>query len=166
MRRAFTLVEILVVIVVLPLLFMIVDGVYRTLLKDLPLSCSVVQENTILLNMLSQLRRDIDQAQALPQSYGELAAGDNLLLIQLNDSLISYQLKDGRALRRVLTGPQADGNEESRVWALPHAAIVWKVWSKDGKGYAVATKARIERSIRGKWKKKMVNSHLYFLGAL
>lgn len=166
MRRAFTLVEILLVITVLPFLFMIVDGVYRTLLKDLPLSYNVVQEHTILLNMLGQLRQDIDRAQALPQSYGELVAGDNLLLIQLKDSVIVYQLENGRAVRRVLTGPQASGNEESRVWALPHATVVWKVWSKDGRGYAVATKAHIERSIRGKWKKKMTNSYLYFLGAL
>ena len=158
--------EMLVVVTVLPFLFMIVDGVYRTLLKDLPLSHSVVQENTILLNMLAQLRQDIDKARGLPQSYGDLAAGENLLLIELEDSVVSYQLKDGRAVRRMLTGPQAGGAEESRIWALPHATVAWQVWSKDGRGYAVATRAHIERSIRGQWKKKMANSHLYFLGTV
>jgi len=166
MRKAFSLVEMLVVATVLPFLFMIVDGVYRSLVKDLPLSHSVVQENTILLNMLDQLQQDIDNAKALPQSYGELAAGENLLMIQSDDSVISYELKDGRVVRRVPAGAQAGGNEEARIWELPHASVVWKIWSKDGKGYAVETKAHIERSIRGQWKKKMANSHLYFLGAL
>ena len=80
--------EMLVIVTVLPFLFLIVDGVYRTLLKNIPLSYSVVQENTILLNMLGQLRQDIDRAEGLPQSHGELAAGENLLLIQLKGSVV------------------------------------------------------------------------------
>ena len=158
--------EMLVVIMVLPFVFLIVDGLFRTLLTDIPQSYRVAQENTTLLNMLGQLRQDIDRAEGLPESFGELAAGDNLLLIELAGSVISYQLKDGQAIRRKLRGPQRGKDEESRVWALPHAKVAWRVWTRDGKGYAVETKAHIEQNIRGQWKEKMANSHLYFPGTI
>ncbi|MHC4074334.1 MAG: PulJ/GspJ family protein [Planctomycetota bacterium] len=165
MRKGFTLVEMIVVIMVLPFVFLIMDGLFRTLLSDIPRSYSIAQENTTLLNMLEQLRQDIERAEGLPASFAEHAANDNMLLIASEDGVISYQLKDGQAVRRKLTGAQRDSAEESRVWSLPHATVVWKVWTKDGKGYAVETKAHIEQNIRGQWKQKMANSHLYFAGS-
>ncbi len=165
MRKGFTLVEILVVIMVLPFVFLIMDSLFRTLLRDIPRSYRVAQEHTTLLNMLEQLRQDIDRAEGLPASFAEHAANDNILLIASEDGVISYQLKDGQATRRKLTGTRQGEAEESRVWALPHATVVWKVWAKDGKGYAVETKAHIEQKIRGQWKEKMANSHLYFVGS-
>jgi len=80
--------------------------------------------------------------------------------------VISYQLKDGQVIRHKLTGTQQGEAQEPRVWPLPHAKIRWRVWTRDGKRYAVETKAHIEQSIRGQWKEKMANSHLYFAGSL
>ena len=150
---------------VLPFVFVIMDGLFRTLLRDIPGSYRVAQEHTTLLNMLEQLRQDIDRAEGLPESFAEHAANDNMLLIASEAGVISYQLKDGQAIRRKLTGTQGGKAGESRVWALPHATVVWRVWARDGRGYAVETKAHIEQNIRGQWKQKMANSHLYFVGS-
>ena len=79
--------------------------------------------------------------------------------------MVSYQLKDGQVTRRKLGGEGQDEAEEPRVWSLHHAKIVWRVWAKDGKRYAVETKAHIEQRVRGQWKEKMANSHLYFAGS-
>ena len=165
MRKGFTLVEMLVVIVVLPFVLLVISGLFRALIMDIPRSYSVAQENTTLLNMLEQLRQDSDRAQGLPESFAEHNANDNVLLIALEAGVISYQLKDGQVIRRKLTGAQQGEAQEPRVWPLPHAKIVWRVWTRDGKRYAVETKAHIEQSIRGQWKEKMANSHLYFAGS-
>ncbi len=165
MRKGFSLVELLVVIVILPVVFVILAGLFRTLLIDIPWSCRIAQENTILLSVLEQVQQDIDKARGLPESFAGHTASDKLLLIELADGVICYQLEDGQVIKRKLTDTQQDNAEEQRVWSLPHAKVQWQVWASEGEGYAVETKAHVEYRIRGRWKKKMTNSHLYFVGA-
>jgi prepilin-type N-terminal cleavage/methylation domain-containing protein len=165
MRKGFTLVEVLVVIIVLPFVFLIIDGLFRTLLSDLPWSYRIAQENTTMLNVLEHLQRDIGQAKGLPESFAGHTVSDDLLLIELADGVICYQLKDGQVVRSKLTETQQESAEEKRIWSMPHAEIVWRVRTKNGEGYAVDTKAHIEHRVRGQWKNKMARSHLYFVGA-
>ncbi|MFH1719482.1 MAG: hypothetical protein ABIF19_19185 [Planctomycetota bacterium] len=165
MRRGFTLIEILVIVIITPFVFLIFDGLFRTLVSDIPWSWRIAQENTTMLNMLDQLQQDIDKATALPESFAGHTADDNLLLIESADGVLCYQLKDGQVLRRRLTNSGGSDTEEERAWSLPHAKIVWHVWARDGRRYAVESRAHIERSARGQWKKKMAHSRLYFAGA-
>ncbi len=165
MRKGFTLVEMLVVIAVLPFVLIIIDGVFKTLITDLPKAYNISQENTALLNMLEQLRQDTDRAEGLPESFAEHAANDNTLLIALETGVISYQLKDGQVTRHELTDTRRSEAEESKVWSLPNAKIAWRVWAKNGKRYAVETKTHIEHNVRGEFKERMANSHLYFAGS-
>ena len=193
MRKGFTIVEVLVVVIVLAFMMLVLDDFFRTLIKDIPRSYRVVQENTSLLSMLEQMQKDIDEAKGLPESFGEYSTGDKLLLIELEEGMICYQLKDEKVLRRKLTDNQQSppaagivqnpallGALEQTVWSVPHAKVEWQVWRKDGDGPpaagfdwnpallgAVEVKTHIEHKIRGEhWEKKMANSHLYFVGAL
>jgi prepilin-type N-terminal cleavage/methylation domain-containing protein len=166
MRKGFTLVEVLIVIVILPLMMLVLDDFFRTLIKDIPRSYRVVQENTSLLSMLEQMQKDIDKAKGLPVSFDEYTTGDKLLLIELTEGMICYQLKDEKVLRRKLTDNRQGNALEQTVWSIPNARVEWQVWRKDGEGYAVELKTHIEHLIRGEhWEKKMANSHLYFVGA-
>lgn len=162
MRRGFSLVEMLMVTITLPFVFLIFDGLFRSLLSDIPASWRIAQENTTVLSMLEQVHRDIDKAKGLPESFAGNTANDTLLLIELADGVICYQLKDGQVIRRRLTDM---GAHEKRVWSLPNAKVVWRVWVRDGKGYAVEAKTHIDHRSRGHWKKKMALSHLYFVGS-
>jgi prepilin-type N-terminal cleavage/methylation domain-containing protein len=179
MRKGFTLVELLVVIIVLPFLMLVLNDLFRTLIKDIPRSYRVVQENTSLLSMLEQMQKDIDKAKGLPESFGEYTTGDKVLLIELAEGMICYQLKDEKVLRSSL-GSRVTGDESRiTVWSIPHAKVEWQVWRKDRSGPptagfdrnpallgAVEVKTHIEHKIRGEhWEKKMANSHLYFVGA-
>jgi len=184
MRKGFTLVEVLVVIIVLPFMMLVLNDFFRTLIKDIPRSYRTVQENSSLLSMLDQMQKDIDKAKGLPESFGEYTTGDKLLLIELAEGMICYQLKDEKALtvRRLSLVSRVTGDESRiTVWSIPHAKVEWQVWRKDrsvrqlhsnqrrpdGSGYAVEVKTHIEHKIRGEhWEKKMANSHLYFVGAL
>jgi len=179
MRKGFTLVEVLVVVAVLPFLMIVFSGLFNTLIKDIPRSHRVVQENTSLLSMLEQMQKDIDKAKGLPESFDEYTTGDKLLLIELAEGMICYQLKDDKVLRRKLTDNQQSNALEQTVWSVPHAKVEWQVWRKDGDGPpaagfdwnpallgAVEVQTHIEHKIRGEhWEKKMANSHLYFVGA-
>ncbi len=187
MRKGFTLVEILIVVIVLPFMMLVLDDFFRTLIKDIPRSYQVVQENASLLSMLEQMQKDIDEAKGLPESFDEYTTGDKVLLIELAEGMICYQLKDEKArqrrllnrtqrcwVRRKLTDNQppfllsqeSTGALEQTVWSIPNAKVEWQVWRKDGDGYAVEVKTHIEHKIRGEhWEKKMANSHLYFVGA-
>ena len=155
----------LVLILVLPFVLLIFSGLFMTLITDIQKSYRVAPDNTTLLNMLEQVSQDVDEALGLPESFAEHAANDSTLLIALETGVISYRLKDGQVIRRKLTGTGRGEAEEPRVWSLPHTKIVWRVWARDGKRYAVETKAHIEQSVRGQWKEKMANSHLYFMGS-
>ncbi len=168
MRKGFTLVEMLVVIIVLPFVILVLDGLFSTLIRDIPRSYRVMQENTSLLSMLEQMQQDIDKAKGLPESFDEYTTSNKLLLIELAEGMICYQLKDDKArtVRRSSLASRVTGDESRiTVWSMPHAKVEWQVWRKDGGGYAVEVKTHIEHKIQGHWQKKMVNSHLYFVGA-
>ena len=166
MRKGFTLVEILVVIIVLPFVMLVLDGLFSTLIRDIPRSYRVMQENTSLLSMLEQMQQDIDRAKGLPESFDEYTTSNKLLLIELAEGMICYQLKDekARTVRRSSLASRVTGDESRiTVWSIPHAKVEWQVWRKDGGGYAVEVQTHIEHKIQGHWEKKMANSHLYFV---
>jgi len=173
MRKGFNLVEMLVVIVIIPVAAVVLDRLFTNLLRDIPRTSAVVQENTTLLNMLRQMRKDIDKATGLPKSFAGHTTSDELLLIERPDSIICYQLKacpersrgDGQVLRHRLTDTQEGGGEDARAWSAPNAEVKWQVWRKNGEGYAVEVKTHVNQKLRAKWQKKMANSYLYFVGA-
>ena len=165
MRKGFSLVEMLVVMVILPLVYLLLAGLFTTIIGDIPRSFRVVQANTSLLSMLEQMHNDIDAAKGLPESFAEYTTNDEMLLIELADAMICYQLKDGEVLRRKLTNTQQGSGEDRTVWSVPHAKVEWQVWRKNDGDYAVEVKTHIEHKVRGHWEKKMANSHLYFVGA-
>ena len=166
MRKGFSLVELLVVIVVLPFVFFLFDGLFKTLASEIPASLRIASEHTTLLHMLAQMQKDIDRAKGLPQTYAGLIPNDRQVLIELPEGVFSYQLKDGRVLRQKLTDAGQSDAENPIAWLLPHASVQWKVWERNGRGYAVEANTHIEHKRRGEWKKKMAHSYLFFAGAL
>ena len=114
--------------------------------------------------MLKQLRKDVEMAKQLPDSVGEYTTGNQLLLIELTDGVVCYQLENDKIIRRKLVDTQKDNSMETAVWSVPQAKINWQVWRKQGRGYALEIKTYIEQNTRGHWQKKMANSHLYFAG--
>jgi len=102
MRKGFTLVEVLIAVIVLPFMILILDGLFKTLIKDIPRSYKVVQVNTSLLSMLKEMQQDIDKAKGLPQTYNEYIASNKMLLIDMPEGMICYQLKDDKVFRSML----------------------------------------------------------------
>ena len=93
-RKGFTLVELIVVMAIIPFAAVALDRLFYSFLTDIPRSSRVVQENTTVLNMLCQMRKDIDKATALPETFAGRSSNDELLLIEQPGSVICYQLKN------------------------------------------------------------------------
>jgi prepilin-type N-terminal cleavage/methylation domain-containing protein len=166
MRKGFTLTEILVVVIILPFFAVILDGLFRTLIKDIPRSHQVVQENTTVLSALDQMEKDISKAQRLPESFKGYASSDKLLLIELQDnSVICYQIKDDKISRKQLASNHQINYPETTSWSIPHAKVRWQILRKNGNGYAVEVRNHIEHEVLGHLEKKMANSHLFYIGA-
>jgi prepilin-type N-terminal cleavage/methylation domain-containing protein len=175
MRKGFSLIEMLAVLVVLPIIMVALAGLFNPVITDIPRSYRVIQTNTTLLNMLEQMRNDINTAKSLPESFSQYSANDELLLIETSDGVISYMVMDDKVLRgkiddlRLLIDNCKSEIESrklkiERVWSVPHAKVEWRVWKEDGKGYAVQVKTHIEYNIGGHLERKMANSHLFFIG--
>ena len=167
----------LAVLFFFPVAALLLDGLFRTLVHDIPRSSGVVQESTSLLNALGQMQDDIQKAGRLPEAvegwFDRLtilstiegyAADANTLLIEHPDEVIRYELEDGRILRHKLAKDRSN-TQNPTVWSVPNAEIQWRLWKKDGIGYAVEVRTHIKYKLREKFQEKMANSHLYFLGA-
>lgn len=166
MRKGFTLVEILVVVIVLPFIFVLLDGLFTTLLADIPRSYQFAQESITLQNLLEQMQEDMDKAKELPDSFAGHTVDDKQILIELPDGVICYQKKDDQIIRRTLTDAPQDHVQEKRAWSLPNTKVEWEIWKKDDEGYAIKAKTHIEYKNRGRWKKTTANSHLYYGGVI
>jgi prepilin-type N-terminal cleavage/methylation domain-containing protein len=165
MRRGHSLVELLVAMSIFAIVSIVVSKLFITIISDIPRSYRIVQENTSVLNMIEQMHKDVDLAKGLPESFAEYTTDKNLLLIELPDGIVCYQLKDGKVLRRSLPAARENYEEDTKVWSVPNAKIEWQVLRNNSVGYAVEVKTHIEHNVRARSEEKMAGSYLYFAGA-
>jgi hypothetical protein len=161
-----TLVEMLVVLSVLPFAVIALDTLFYTMLRDFPRSFGLVQENATLLNVLERLHQDVSIAKRLPTSFGRHTANDKVLLIEFAEGTFSYQLEQGKLIRRNLSLDQENDGTDATVWSLPNSVVQWRVWRRGDEGYAVEVNTYMRYKLRTKYQKKMANSHVYFLGTI
>ena len=164
MRKGYTFTDMIAVLCFFPVAALVLNVLFRTLVRDLPRSSHVVQENTSLLSALEQMQDDIQKAGRLPNAVEGYAADANGLLIAHPDEVIRYELKDGKIVRHKLAKDRSN-TQTPTVWSVPNAEIEWRLWKKDGLGYAVEVHTHIKYKLRERFQEKMANSHLYFFGA-
>ena len=166
MRKGFSLTEIMVVIIILPFVFFVLDGLFGTLLTEVPRSWRVAQQGSILLNLVEQIHRDVEEAKALPAESAGQTAGDKLLLVKLADGVFGYQIEKGRVTRSWLANAPPSEQDKQRIWTMPAGEIEWQVWQKDGRPYAVEVKTHVEFKFHGRTEEKMARASLFYAGVL
>jgi len=164
MRKAFTLVEMLLVITIAPLLMVVVSGIFATFIRDIPRETRVVQQNTTVLDMLQQVRRDVDGAVGLPERSDDTVANERTLLIRQPQAVICYRFEDGRTVRRLLKGQRAADSGDQRLWRMPNAVITCRPWTRDGGAYAIEMHSHVQQSVADMLRNRLVNSQVFFLG--
>ncbi|MCX5646353.1 MAG: type II secretion system protein [Phycisphaerae bacterium] len=193
MRKAFTLIELLVVVTVLPIVMVAISGVYATFIRDVPRITRVLQENTTVLDLLEQMRRDVDGAVGLPERFEGQHASERTLLIEQPGHVICYQLEDGRIVRTLFvatpSGVSSDAlagtlqtrppSDQERVWRIRDAVITWRLWEGDpnraaprlgagheGRAYAVEIHSHVKQRVDGFLREKLADTQVFFLHGL
>ena len=151
MRKGFTLVEVLLIIATVPLFMVLMSRLFSTLLLETPRIWKNVQQNTTMLNMLSQMQQDIDNATELPQSKGGFSSDDKLLLIRQEDRLIGYEIADERISRRILSDNQTEPSEP-RAWLIPDAKIEWNILRTNDIGHCLEVHSHIGSQYENRFK--------------
>ncbi|MBP7051685.1 MAG: hypothetical protein KBE65_11770 [Phycisphaerae bacterium] len=162
MPRAFMLVEVLVVIVILPFAMIAINALFGDFIRDVPRMIRLVQQNTTVQNLLDQVRRDVDDATALPGQVGDTKADETSLLIERPEGVVCYRVTDGRVVRTLLGGQGGD----ERIWSARDAVIEWKPWTRGGNACAVEVHSYLKQRIHGHPMQKFVNAHVFFTHSL
>ena len=165
MRKGFTIIEMIVIIGILPLLLITADKLFKSLVGDIPRSCHIPKENQLILHVLDRLQQDIDLAIELPESVGEYAASDKLLLIEQADDVICYKIEDRQIARSRLENIDSEDPQNRMVWPLLNAEIRWRIYKVDNANAAVEIKTCVNLHDNNRMEKKLANSHLFFVGA-
>jgi prepilin-type N-terminal cleavage/methylation domain-containing protein len=164
MRKAFSLIEVLVVIVVLPLVTIALSRVFATFIRDVPRMTRVVEQNTTVLDMLKQLHDDMDSAMALPETFGTRRSDGDTLLIARPEDVVCYQRADGAVTRTLLSRDAQPEDPDVRTWTFPDAVVAWTPWRQTGTSDALEVRTLVRQRIGSKLKDKMVNSYVLFVG--
>ena len=167
MRKGFSIIELLVVIAILTLISVSLSRLSLTTIRDIPASYRVMQAGSSMLNAAEQIRRDVNAAISFPKLFGDYTANSDTLLIELEKETICYQFRADEILRHEFANDVEKLSEkEVATWHVPGGRVEWRLWQKDGRGYAVELRTYIEQNLGGHPEKKMANSHVYFKGSL
>jgi hypothetical protein len=164
MRKGYLLNEVLMMLPVILVVMLLCAKSFRVTTVDVPRMYRDFQENVSVLHMLRRLQRDIETAGSLPDKAGNMQSGDEIILIESGDGVICYRLSDGKVTKGKLALGENIGMRNVEAWNFPHASISWKIWEKNGTGYAVEVTTSIRHMVLGHWQEKLKNSHVYFVG--
>lgn len=126
-RKGFTLVEMVVVLIILAMMGSILwqlvnELIYASQSTSHAVNCMLSQDD-----LVNQIRRDLADAQTMPEAVGDHRSDDHSLLIQHKTRLIRYCRDEDSVTRDVL--PAADNNASSGTqrWHLPKTDVLFKV---------------------------------------
>ena len=157
MQRGYSLVEMLIVLVVFASVSAVFAGLFRTLLRDIPVMQKNYQTNTSIQHLLDQMRSDVDTA----VNISLLPDENKSLLLKNNGGSVCYQLAESKVWRKV-----SGSTENIKTWSLPKAVIEWNVCQKDRRGYAVQVHTAVKYIIDSRIQGRLAGSHLFFAGTL
>jgi type II secretory pathway pseudopilin PulG len=160
MRSGFTLIEVLMIVVIAPFILVVVSGLFGTFIRDIPQGTRLVQQNTTVLHMLDQLRRDVGDAVALPQQTAGAHADETTLRIEQPEGVVLYRFEAGRTVREVITGQE---QASERIWQARDAVIEWEPWTQEGATVGVEVRSHIRQQVAGIVLHKLPGSHVFFM---
>ncbi len=158
-HKGYSYVEMLILLMTLPCLFMIMDKMFREIALDLPKSSQVVCQHEFLLRCLEFMEQDLAVAVALPPSHRAWQQDTNTLLIQLPDMLVGY-VHSERGIERQVLEPNTVENIMS--WPIPQGCFQWTIEPDVSKPTRVEVATAVQHT-RSK-KKKLKNTRLFYVG--
>ena len=162
MRKGFTMVEMLIVIMTLPLVAVAADKLFRELIVDAPHTLDVVSQNDSVVRMLIRLQEDVGRATGVLPAYEGHVGDEQLLLLRIGDQVVGYKKNQDRIERHELSQPdQLDGI--AYLCVAPQASVDWSLWPSEDSPSAVKVHTSIQH--RRSLKQKLASNYLFFVGA-
>ena len=84
--------------------------------------------------------------------------------MKLDGAEITYEFAEEQIIRSVIDSDTDLPVGEDEIWMASHALIKWRLWRREGEGYAVEVATAIRREVLGVWETKLRNSHVFFAG--
>jgi prepilin-type N-terminal cleavage/methylation domain-containing protein len=163
MRKAFSLVEMITVVAVLPMFLALVSPVFMLFIRDIPKSTQLVLEQTVVQQALDRIQQDVDEGKALPRLYGQWSSDERTLLIDKEaEGLVIYRFGDGEMTRAEL-GPGGGPPRPVGKWALPKTSIRWDLWGQGANAFAVEVHSHMIYRPRSRVQERLANTHVFFL---
>ncbi len=157
-RQAYTLMEILAIIMAMVVIIALSAKPMRALVSDIPRSGRDHEVWIKTTNMLEQLKADVEQSTRIRMFQMDPRISENLLYLEQPDGLISYAITNNQVIRQ--SGILADHRED--VWELPHVHIQWSLWENNKMPYALEITTWTQRIVLGQTQKKFNQSYVYF----
>lgn len=134
-RRAYALIEMLGIITAFALIMALSAAPMRTLLSEIPKADKNYQVWIQTMQMLGELRHDVEHAAEIKLSEMDSDAGGHLLLLKTPSGLVQYTIMDEHVIRELSTEDEVE--QVLTEWKLPRNKISMELWSERERPLAV-----------------------------
>ncbi len=154
-QSGFHLVEMIVVMAILPVVVLVTTPLFRVFALEIPQGHRMVEEHTVLLHMLDQLRTDVQSSQDIQV---EESADPPVLTLQGQDTTWIYRIEPDGVIRT-----QGADDPEARQWRLPQANVQWSVLEPHAGILALQVESHIQDIRFGRPRVRLAQTHLFFM---
>ncbi len=158
-HSGYSLIEVLIVLMTLPMLILIMDKMFREITLNLPESSEVISQHERLLLCLEAVERDLAEAVSLPQSFDTWQQDDKTLLIQLPELLVAYVHSTTGVTRHTL---EPHGEDAKRFWPMSQAHLAWTRLPDASQSNRVEVTTAVLHTRRKK--QQLKNTRLFYVG--
>jgi len=166
MRRGTSLIELLALLAVLGTVTLLFGKALQTTVGEVPKLQGVAQASRVVFSMLERLQEDVDTAKSLPESHAGKTANGKLLLIELPEAIVSYEVAEGEIVRKELRVKDSNTARQSYIWPVGKAKVSFHRWESSGFAYAVEVRRAVEYRKQDKTEDKLVNAQVFYLASM
>ena len=166
MRRATSMIELIAVLAMMGMVALLFGINIRTTLSDVPNLQKLAQASRVVSGMLEQLQNDIDSAKSLPKSHAGKPANEKLILIELPQKIVSYEVLETQIVRKELPTNDPGTAGKTYNWPLGQAKMSFHNWEDSSFTYAVEVRRAVQYHKKDKTEDRLVNAHVFYLASM
>lgn len=165
MRKGMTLIEMLAVVFILGILMLVTVKPIRNVAVEIPHISLDFETNSSMLDCVGILRKDVEGASGMEVYPSDESVGGKLLMIGSQEGMICYQFGKGTIVRYRMGGHASKDKGAEYIWKIATGRIGWEIWHESGEPVAVEVTTAVVRKIAGKYRDRLQNSYVFFVGA-
>jgi prepilin-type N-terminal cleavage/methylation domain-containing protein len=162
MRKGFSLIEVLIVVMTLPLLMLVGDRLFRGLSVDIPRSVQVATQHEVLLKLVETLQEDVARANQVKIVTHDEDPNQTILEIDRGGTPIRYVPINDIVRRTVVYNADDPNRDIETDWTLPHLGVDWTLHQTAGGIDTLQMNTHIVHRVSKR--PQLANTHLFYIG--